>query len=106
VKPIDFRNATFRDLESQMSGDRMRAYEIWLRHPNCTTREAARLGGMDLLTFRPRTTDLCQLGFVVLSATQDAKGEGRYRALTWSEAAEAFEQRQAQETAGQQMQLC
>ena len=87
MTPSDFRNVTFRELETRMTGDRMRAYEIWLHHPDCTTREAAQRGGMDLLTLRPRTTELVQMGFVVLSDTQDAAGQGRYRARTWAEAA-------------------
>jgi phosphoribulokinase len=105
MKPIDFRNETFHSLEARMEGDRMQCYNVWLNHPNCTTREAARLSGLDILTFRPRTTELCQLGFVVLSDTQDAKGEGRYRARTWAEAADWFERERTAATANQ-LQLC
>lgn len=62
--PTDFRNATFESLHGSIEGLRLAAYQAWLAHGPGTTRAVAAKCGMDLLTFRPRTTELVELGLV------------------------------------------
>lgn len=99
--PIDFRNATFESLQAGMTRAQRAVLDAWEEFGPGTTRNVAALSGIDILTFRPRTTDLVQLGFVVLDEVQDRKGEGRYRALSKWEAAALFLQRKKAATAAQ-----
>lgn len=104
MKPIDFRNTTFRDLQRQVISLRLSVWEALAQHGPCTTRELSRECGLDILTVRPRVTELLQLGFVV--CTNDGQGghEGIYQALTTAEAETLFTARQA-EAREQQMSL-
>jgi hypothetical protein len=87
MKPVDFRNATFHSLRDEMEGLRRRVYEAWVAHGPGTTRQMAVASGIDLLTFRPRTTELVQLGLVELvpptgeQAQEIDPHEGVYRAV-------------------------
>jgi hypothetical protein len=85
MKPIDFRMATFDDLQLRIAGGRAEVLAAWRKHGTCTTQELAELSGISILTLRPRTTELFQLGFVCLADHQPAKGEGIYRARTDAE---------------------
>ena len=67
MTPIDFRNATFESLRARLNVARSNVYEAWLTHGPCTTRQLAIASGIDLLTLRPRTTELYQLGLVTLA---------------------------------------
>jgi len=82
MKATDFRNATFESLAGSLDAQRRAVYEAWLRHSPCTTRECAHRSGIDLLSLRPRTTELLQLGLLqVVSGTPASAGsshEGRY----------------------------
>ena len=83
MKPIDFRNETLHDIEARLDHLRAAALDAWRRLGPGTTREVARLSGMDILTFRPRTTELVQLGLVCLDESGQVSGhEGVYRART------------------------
>ncbi len=97
MKPIDLRNATWSEIRGRLHDLRLSAYEAYLNHGPGTTREVARASGMDLLTLRPRTTELLQLGFLVLvNPTGDHRPkEGTYRALTEAEAMDAWLARKA-----------
>lgn len=66
MKPIDFRNETFEAIQSRLVDLRRTVWEAWMQHGPGTTREVAKKSGIDILTFRPRTTELFQLGLVVL----------------------------------------
>lgn len=92
MSPIDYRNATFRDLHGRLVNLRASVYEALMEHGPCTTRELARACDIDLLTVRPRVTELVQLGFV--ECLDEHGHEGRYRALTLAEAETLFAQRQ------------
>lgn len=93
MRPIDFRNATFAHLRATvLQGGRARVLEAWIQHGPGTTREVADKTGIDILTFRPRTTELCQAGF--LAAINDAGREGIYRVLTIPEHAAWFADQQ------------
>lgn len=83
MKPIDYRNATFADLQERLAGDRERVLAAWRKHGPCTTEDLAALSGIPLLTLRPRNTELVQLGFVVLAGGN--KRSGVYRAATDAE---------------------
>lgn len=94
MSPIDHRNLTFKDLCSRLVHLRQSVYDALSHHGPCTTRELAHESGLDLLTVRPRVTELVQLGF---AQCLDVDGhEGRYRALTIAEAEALFIERQRQ----------
>ena len=83
MKPIDFRNQTFEELKAHLNEDRAEVHRAWLAHGPGTTRDLSTKSKIDLLTFRPRTTDLYQLGLVELV---DKDGhQGIYRARTIAE---------------------
>ena len=80
MKNIDFRNATFASIRQTLNESRMQVYTAWVTYGPATTRELADKSGIDLLTLRPRTTDLCQLGLVEL-AVDERSTEGVYKAV-------------------------
>jgi hypothetical protein len=90
MKPVDFRNATFADLRDRLAGQRALALATWRTHGPGTTQEVAGRAGISVLSFRPRSTELFQLGYICLTETQPAKGEGVYRARTAEEHAAWF----------------
>jgi len=85
MKPTDFRNMTFEDLQGIISGLRRRTYEAWLLYGPGTTRDVALAAQMSILTFRPRTTELMEVGLVELAPGQKAGHEGKYQAVTMAE---------------------
>jgi len=95
MKPIDFRNATFNDLHDNLAGQRAAVLEAWRMHGPGTTEDVAQRSEISILTFRPRTTELGQLGFITLTETQPAKGEGTYRVRTHAELVRWFQDQQA-----------
>lgn len=76
MKPIDYRNTTFAELRGQLVKKReavwldWQAYEIELQAAGAalgaTTREVCQRFGRDILQFRPRCTELYQLGVLTL----------------------------------------
>ena len=85
MKATDFRDMTFEGLRRDLAGMRKAVYEAWVVYGPGTTRDVAAKSGIDLLTFRPRTTELLQIGLIKLdeglSADSGADGhEGVYRA--------------------------
>jgi hypothetical protein len=83
MKPIDFRNETFEQLRARLNEEREQVHQAWLAHGPGTTRRVAERAGIDLLNFRPRTTELYQLGLLELT---DKEGhQGIYRARTLAE---------------------
>jgi len=81
MKPVDYRNAIWQDIQDRLSGLRETVYEAWQQHGPCTTEELAERSGISILTLRPRTTELYQLGFVVLADQRDGHS-GTYRAAS------------------------
>ncbi len=95
MKPVDFRTITWQEIQDSLQGMRLATLRAFQLFGPCTTREAARRSGMDILTLRPRATELCQLGMIVLADEDSAEGhEGIYRALTDAETQAAFAKRQ------------
>lgn len=101
MKPIDYRNANFEEILEGLTESCQEVWEAWRKHGPGTTREIAEKSGIDLLTLRPRTTDLFQVGFVVLVDTAKKSRQGQYRAASEAEALADFRRRQAALTSGQ-----
>jgi hypothetical protein len=80
MKPVDFRNETFEQLRERLNEDRAAVHSAWLKHGPGTTRQVADLAGIDLLSFRPRTTELFQLGLLELAGKDGHQGV--YKALS------------------------
>ena len=85
MKPIDFRIATFADLQERLQGQRAVVLAAWVTHGPGTTAEVCARAGISILSFRPRTTELFQLGFIRLAEQQPVKGEGVYVAREYAE---------------------
>ncbi len=85
MKATDFRDLQYEDLQGIIQGLRRRTYEAWLLHGPGTTRAVAAAANMELLTFRPRTTELMVVGLVELVPGQKAGHEGIYQAVTMKE---------------------
>ena len=85
MKPIDFRDATFETVQGYVAGQRERVLLAWRTHGPGTTAEVCARATMSILSFRPRTTELLELGFVCLADEQPVKGEGTYRVRTTPE---------------------
>ncbi|MFW6217426.1 MAG: hypothetical protein ACOC4K_00375 [Verrucomicrobiota bacterium] len=105
MKPIDFRNETFASIEGRITGQREATLRAWQRHGPCTTEELAHLSGLSILTLRPRTTELYQMGYVRLAAGESegerGKHGGVYRAATPTEAAAHFAEQRRIAVSGQ-----
>lgn len=109
MKPIDFRNETFDMLHQRLTSLRRQAYHHWIEHGPGTTREVAQRCGMDLLTFRPRTTELFQIGLVVVDESASARpqgdgtpAEGIYKARTLEEWQAWYQKEREAAVSGQQ----
>ena len=76
--PIDFRNETFDSIRGRLDADREFILQRFRIFGPCTTRQLAESLGMDVLSVRPRVTELCQMGAVELVDRHDH--EGVYRA--------------------------
>jgi predicted transcriptional regulator len=104
MQPIDYRNETWEDVQKRVEGLRRAVYYALRQHGPCTTRELAQKSGIDLLTVRPRVTELHQIGFVELASPEPGAGEGQYQAVLWPVVMARFEQRR-RETLNPQMTL-
>lgn len=113
MKPIDFRNETFAQIQERLTElrravlDAWRCYEARFGNAGSTTREVARAAEIDILTFRPRSTELYQMGALMVVEVQSGQttgGEGRYRLRTAGEwEAWCAEQRDGDISAQQQL---
>lgn len=91
MRPIDYSIATFREIQGLLVNLRVSVYDALMEHGPCTTRQLAQACGIDLLTVRPRVTELVQLGFAVCQSGQGH--EGIYSALTIAQAQDLFQER-------------
>lgn len=105
MEPIDFKKATYEDLEGRIRGQRERALLAWRMHGPGTTARVARRAGMSILSFRPRTTELYQLGYLRLADEQPRRGEGVYQARTPGEHQAWYAQRRTAATQARQLQM-
>jgi predicted transcriptional regulator len=105
MKPIDFRNDTFDHIKrTWLAARRWDVYCAFLNHGPGTTREIAQKSGIDLLTLRPRVTELCEAGFMALVDGQERGHEGIYYARTVAEF-EAWRATQRERATSAQQQL-
>ncbi len=108
MKPIDYRNANWQDIRDSVSGLREAVWRAFAEWGPGTTRCISQKSGIDILTLRPRATELYQLGF--LKCAEDNAGkppsttvqppstnvnphEGTYAACTADEALATFHAR-------------
>jgi hypothetical protein len=101
MKPIDYRNETFEQVYDRLDELRAVVYRAFQLHGANTTRELARKAGIDILSLRPRVTELYQLGLVELANPEAGGGEGVYQAVLYVVAKARFEKRKAQENDNQ-----
>lgn len=101
MKPVDFRNATFAELEIRLAGMREAVLAAWRLHGPGTTEQIAERSDIGILALRPRTTELFELGFLMLAEVQTVKGAGIYRMRTHSEHLAWFAEQQQAATPGQ-----
>ena len=101
MKPADFRNETFTSIGNRIAGQRAAVLNAWLVHGPGTTAEIAERSKISILSLRPRTTELFELGFVCLTDSQPEKGEGTYRKRTVAEHLEWFNRTQQAARSGQ-----
>ena len=105
MKPIDFRNTTWEHVQEQVTDLRKDVYRALTAHGPCTTRRLAERSGIDILSVRPRVTELYQLGLAELANPEAGGGEGIYQAVPWVVAKDRFEKQRAAALNPQQMLL-
>ena len=81
MKPVDFRNATWEHVQSHLSGLRQQVYTAYTHYGPGTTRAISLQSGISILTLRPRTTELVQLGFVEMLGGDERGREAIYIAV-------------------------
>ena len=101
MQPIDFRTATFDLLRERIAGVRWAVLSAWRQHGPCTTQQLAERSEISILSLRPRTTELFQLGFICLAEKQPEKSQGVYRVRTDAEIAVWFIDQRDAATPGQ-----
>ena len=110
MKPLDFRNETFASLRERLTGLRSRVWTAWIAWEithgvaGATTREVAAASGIDILSLRPRTTELYQIGALRLADVQPAAKEARYVVRSAAEM-EAWANEQRASVIGNQIQM-
>ncbi|HOC56630.1 MAG TPA: hypothetical protein PKI20_13490 [Verrucomicrobiota bacterium] len=99
LSPSSIRDKNWKGIQASMNARQEAVYEAWLRHGPGTTREVAAKCGLDILAFRPRTTELHQCGLVRLIGID--QGQGIYRVST----AEELRELRESASSGQQLLL-
>lgn len=93
MSPSAIRDLNWQQLQERVSGLRATVHEALRMHGPCTTRQLAAKAGLDILTVRPRVTELVEIGFATCTGREG--GEGIYRACSFQEASAAYEERAA-----------
>jgi predicted transcriptional regulator len=101
MTPLDVRNETWESVQDRLQGDREKVYFALLDAGPQTTRALAVTMNWERDNVRPRVTELLQCVFVECVG-KDTDGAGIYKAIPFSQAKVAFEERKA---AGDQMLL-
>lgn len=112
MKPIDFRNESFSALHARLESKREAVWLDWMayevRHgkDGATTRQVCEWNGRDILQFRPRCTELYQIGVLQLGTGNAERGarEGFYKLRSLAEW-EQWHREQAQAAFSGQQQL-
>lgn len=93
MNSIDIRNANWEAIQEYLTANRAEVLAAWRLHGPGTTREIAAKAGIDILSFRPRTTELVHIHMV---AMVDRRGtQGIYEAVSEENAERAFDQAKA-----------
>lgn len=89
----DYRDKTWEQIQGHLIDDRMKVYHSLSVWGPVTTRRLAELSGTDILTVRPRVTELVQMGLARLADIPPARREpgvsareGYYEAIPLTEA--------------------
>ena len=87
MNPSDLRNANFTTLRATLPAKRAAVLAAFAVYGPATTRQAAGEAGIDILTLRPRATELEQMGLLVCvgNQIQDGIAHGVYRVATQPE---------------------
>ncbi len=92
--PEQIRDANWAEIKEHVTGDRERCWtSLMLAARAMTTRQLSVRMEMDLLTVRPRVTELVQLGLVRCAGKEGH--DGTYEAVSLVEAQAAHERRRA-----------
>lgn len=96
MKPIDYRNETWADIQARLDLMRETVYRGYQIHGACTTRELADKMGLERDTVRPRNTELVELGYVELAYPDLPGRAGVYQAVPLAVAIARFNQKKAE----------
>ena len=92
MNTLDIKLDNWNAIADQLTDRRLAVWRALIHRGESTSRNLAYYMDADVLTIRPRLTELLQLGFVVLTGKQGH--EGTYRACSQEEARRAFVTRQ------------
>lgn len=99
MNPTQIRNESFVTLRDSLNAMRREVLVALAQHGPCTTRQLAERSGRDILTVRPRVTELCELGLVLMDGR--AGHEGIYRIASQAEWEVWRERLMEEQTTGQ-----
>lgn len=71
----EIRNTNFEKLRASLAERMQDVYRAFTDHGPCTTAELAERAGISILTLRPRTTDLLQLGLLGIAGEKIEHGK-------------------------------
>lgn len=77
MNPTDYRNATWEEVQQSLRKMLLKVYDAWLFWGPGTTEQIAAKAGISILTFRPRSTDLFQMGLLRLADRAEARDAQR-----------------------------
>jgi hypothetical protein len=103
MQACDCRSLTFEAVKARLAGQRLRVYDGYRIHGPCTTRVLSGLLQLSILSVRPRTTELLQIGFLAYIGREGS--EGIYIAISELEARKLFERKQEEVQPYEQPQL-
>lgn len=94
ITTTDIKLDNWQAVQAHLTSHRLAVYTALSHRGESTSRKLANYMDEDVLTIRPRLTELMQLGFVIL--TGKVGHEGTYRACSQDEAKRNWDQAQAQ----------
>ncbi len=93
MKPAAMRNLNWAEVQAHVSDDLRRVHAAWQKFGPGTTRAVAERSGISLLTLRPRTTDLYQLGLVDCIGQAEGRKESVFEYVAPETAALGWERK-------------
>lgn len=101
MTPAQIRDAVWADLQANLNERRRAVYEAFKKYGPATTLQIAAIAGIGLLTLRPRTSELMEMG--LLECVGRLPEGGVYKAVEMEEAAKRVAV--ARVAAGEQLQM-